>query len=72
MRIEFMNGDHVYTMDHEFGPWKRAFFNGPIRLPKKLVWGPSLGVNQLWTKKNDHAPKNECANVFDHMPKKDS
>ena len=23
--------------------------------------GPSLGVNRMWIKKNDHAPKIECA-----------
>ena len=53
----------VYTMDHEAGPWKRAFFNGLSSWSdflKKLVLkalGPSLGVNRMWTKKNDHAPK---------------
>ena len=26
--------------------------------------GPSLGVNRLWTKMNDHAPKSECADFF--------
>jgi hypothetical protein len=34
--------------------------------------GPSLGVNQVWTEINDHAPKNECANFFYHIPKKGS
>ena len=31
--------------------------------------GPSLGVNQMWTKRNDHAPKSECANVLRYAPK---
>jgi len=26
--------------------------------------GPSLGVNRMWTKKNDHAPKSECVEFF--------
>ena len=26
--------------------------------------GPSLGVNPMWTKRNDHAPKSECADLF--------
>ena len=32
--------------------------------------GPSLGVNRMWTKKNDHAPKNECADFFNTCPKR--
>ena len=61
-------------MDHEVGPWKMAFLNGRlhgptsmVRLLKELVLkalGPSLGVNQMWTKKNDHAPKREWVDVF--------
>jgi hypothetical protein len=26
--------------------------------------GPSLGVKQMWIKRNDHAPKNECVDFF--------
>jgi hypothetical protein len=33
--------------------------------------GRSLGVNRMWTKKNDHAPKRECAGLFLYMSKKD-
>ena len=39
---------------------------------KKLVseaLGPSLGVNQTWTKKNGHALKSECAHFFKYIPK---
>jgi hypothetical protein len=53
-------------MDHEVG--KRAFsmvrVHGPtsmVRLLQKIVLkalGFSLGVNQMWPKKNDHASKN--------------
>jgi hypothetical protein len=46
-----------------------------VRVLKKLVlkaFGPSLGVNQMWTKKNDHAPKSEGADFFDNMSKKGS
>jgi hypothetical protein len=32
--------------------------------------GPSLDVNRMWTKKDDHAPKCECAEFFlIHAPK---
>ena len=51
-------------MDHEVGPWKMAFINGPSSWSNFYFLeigfeslGPSLGVNQMWTKKNDHAPK---------------
>ena len=28
------------------------------------LWAPSPGVNRIWTKRNDHAPKSECASFF--------
>jgi hypothetical protein len=68
-------------MDHEVGLWKMAFFHGPtwwsnfhgliekIHQSTKLL-GPSLGVNWMWTKRNDHAPKNESAEVFNICPKR--
>ena len=40
---------------------------------KKLVLralGPSLGVNRMWTKKSDHAPKSEDADYFNTCPKR--
>ena len=63
-------------MDHEVGPWKMAFVNGPRSWSdfptEKLVLralGPSLGVNRMWTKKNDHAPKSERADFLIHVQK---
>ena len=57
-------------MAHGVGPWKMVFFHdltwwvdfhGPISKPKKNQFtkplGPSLGVNRMWTKRCDHAPK---------------
>jgi hypothetical protein len=44
-----------------------------VRLHKKLVLralGPSLDVNQMWTKNNDHAPQNEGIDFFYASPKK--
>jgi hypothetical protein len=32
--------------------------------------GLSRGVNQMWTEKNDHAPKSECVGFLQYMPKK--
>ena len=62
-------------MDHEVGPWKMAF------IMVQLLWfdflkkknkpmGPSLRVNQMWTKRNDHAPKMCWVSL--HMSKKDN
>ena len=69
----------VYTMEHEVGPWMMAFSHGPT----SMVWfliiiiiiiteslGPSLGINWMWTKRNDHAPRTECVDFFWYMPKK--
>ena len=44
-----------------------------VRLHKILVLralGPSLGVNRMWTKKSDHAPKSEGVDYFNTCPKK--
>ena len=65
----------IYTMDHKVWPWKMGFFR--VQLPWFYILkdqfteclGPSLVVNRMWTKKNDHAPKSECGN-FLNMPKK--
>ena len=69
-QVHFDSWGLVYTMDHEVGPWIMVFFSGPsfmVRLLKKIgskFLGPSLGVNRMWTKNNDHAPKCECVDVF--------
>ena len=31
---------------------------------------PTLGVNPMWTERNDHAPKSECADFFSICPKR--
>ena len=60
----------VYTIDDEVGSWKMVIFNGPRSwsdfFTKNSIesLGPSLGVNRMWAKKNDHVPKSECANFF--------
>ena len=46
----------------EYGPF---FFM--VRLLNKPIYkafGPSPGVNRMWTKRNDHAPKSECVKKF--------
>ena len=52
----------VLASTHEVGPWKMVFFHGPsfiVQFLRKLVYKAfgKLGVNQMWTKRNDHAPK---------------
>ena len=69
----------VYTMHHEIGPWKMApihgpswwsNFHGPISFKKHFTkpLGPSLDVNCMSIKRNDHAPKSECAKLFNLWP----
>ena len=68
-----VNQGPLYTMHHEVGPRKMVLFHGPISwsdFSVQLLWsniltnqcikssGLSLGVNQMWTKRNDHAPEN--------------
>ena len=67
-------------MDHEVGPWKRAFSVVRVHDPTPMVrhlkkhvlkaLGPSLGVIRMCTTKNDHAPKNACIDFFDICPKR--
>jgi hypothetical protein len=66
-------------MDHEVGPWKMAFVDGPSSwsnfhglTSSKLVLkalGPSLGVTRMWTKKNEPPPKSEGVDVLIHSRK---
>ena len=34
------------------------------------AFGPHLGVNQIWTKKSDHASKSGCADFLNTCPKR--
>ena len=58
----------LWTMKSDHGRWPLSM----VRLHEKLVLralDPSIGVNQIWTKKNDHAPKSEGADFFNTCPK---
>ena len=70
-------------LHHE--PWRRTMEDGLFSWSNLMVQlsrsylkinkfmkplGPSLGVNRMWTKRNDHAPKNECVGLIDACPKK--
>ena len=69
-------------MDHEVGPWNMVFFPWSdfiVELPwsdflkhqiAKFL-GPSLGVSRMWIKRNDHAPKSECAGFFHVCPERE-
>ena len=68
-------------MDHEIGPWKMVFpmANLMIQHPwsnflKNQFTKPldsSMDVNQMWIKRNDHAPKIYVF-IFRYMLKKGS
>ena len=53
-----------------YKPWSRTMEEGLFQwsnfLKKSILkaLSPSLGVNRMWTKKNDHAPKSECADFI--------
>ena len=57
-----------WTMKSEHERWPNSmvqllwsnFLNNQFTKPL----GPSLGVNLMWTTRNDHAPKSECVDVF--------
>ena len=61
-----------WTMKSDHGGWLLPWSNSMVQLPwsnfLKIQFtnslGPSLGVNRMWTKKNDHAPKSESADFF--------
>ena len=69
----------VYTMDHEVGPWKMAFsqdgltsWSGFFKTKSfAKLFGPSLGVHRMWTKRNNaHASKSERVDFFDILSKR--
>ena len=67
--LRTMNSDHGRCLI----PWSEFM----VRLPwSELLknqftrfMGPSLGVNRMWTKRNDHAPKSGCASFLNIYPK---
>ena len=58
------------TMDHERWPFSMLRFLQKISLQLTKPLGPSLGVNRMWTKRNDYAPKNECADCLIYVQKR--
>ena len=62
----------VYTMKSKHGRWPFSMVQvhgsaSMVRLLKNPVFkalGSSLGLNRMWIKKNDHAPKGECTEFF--------
>jgi hypothetical protein len=64
-------------MKSDRGRWPLSMVrvHGPtsmVRLLKKIVlkaFDPSLCVNRMWTKKNDHTPKSEGADFLVHAQK---
>ena len=73
----------MWVLKGWFTPWTMKSDHGRqhfsmVQLPLYDFWkkqftkplGPSLGVNQMWTKRKNHAPKSECADFFNICPKK--
>jgi hypothetical protein len=56
---------------NEVKPWNDGLFPWSNSLKKQFTKPlfPSLGVNRMWTKRNDHAPKSSCVDLFIICPK---
>jgi hypothetical protein len=56
----------------EDGIFSWSNFHGLISYKNQFIksLGPSLGVNQMWTKRSDHTPRSECVNLKNKCPKK--
>ena len=53
-------------MEDGLFPWSNFFPKIKIRKPL----GPSVGVNQMWTQRNDHASNSDCVDFCNICPKK--
>jgi hypothetical protein len=76
-RVGLHQGPWSRTMEDGFLPWSDLVVQLPwVQFLKNNQFtkflGPSLVVNQMWTKRNDHAPKSDCVDFFLNMPKNDS
>jgi hypothetical protein len=62
------------TMEDGVFPWSNFMVQLPwsdfLKYQFTKPLGPSLGVNQIWAKRNDHAPKSECVDSFKICPKR--
>ena len=57
-------------MDHEVGPWKRAFFHGPtsmvqfLKRPTAKAYGPLARCKTNVKEEESPCTKNECVGFF--------
>ena len=72
LRVNLQHGRWSRTMEDGLCSWSN--FYGLIPLKKNQFTeplGPSLlGVNWMWTTRDDHAPKSECVDLFNVCPKR--
>ena len=66
-----------WTMKSNHGRWPLSMVQLPYfgYFKNKQIYnplGPQLGVNRMWTKRNDHPPNNECAEFYKNVEKKSS
>ena len=68
LRVGLHNGPCSRTMENSLFSWSNFMVQFPwfdfLKYQFSKLLGPSLGVNQMWTKRNDHAPKCEWADYF--------
>ena len=74
LRVGLHNGSWSWTMEDGLFQWSSLMVNllcsDFLKNQFTKPLSPSLGVNQMWTKKNDHAPKSEGVDFFNTCPKR--
>ena len=68
LRVGLHHGPWSRTTEDGFFPWSGFMVQLPsfdfLKNQFTKLLGPSLGVNRMGIKRNDHAPKNECGIFF--------
>ena len=75
MRASFHHGPWSQTMKDDLFSWSDLMVQLPWfdffkRSITKLLMSPSLGVNRMWTKRNDHPQNDVCAYFLIYTPKR--
>ena len=68
LRASLHHGPWSWTMEDGLFPWSSLMVNilcsDFLKNQFTKPLGLSLGVNRMWSKKNDHAPKSECVDYL--------
>ena len=74
LRAGLHHGPWSRTMEDEIFPWSDLMVQFPwyhfLQNQFTKLLGPSFGANRICIKRNGHAPKSDCANIFKLCPKR--